>query len=97
MTLNEYRDDAGGFLKIISAGKEQVPKILGWLDDKTATLKEAASSGDLPRACHQIYDALFLLFELAALFEFDLDAEWATGRERKQEKYVNNDGNMDGN
>jgi hypothetical protein len=36
---------------------------------------------------HQVYDMLFLLFEIAAQRGFDLDAEWNRGRERKEKKY----------
>lgn len=37
---------------------------------------------------HQIYDMLFILFEIAADNKFDLDAEWDKGRQRKKEKYL---------
>lgn len=39
---------------------------------------------------HQIYDMLFILFEIAADNKFDLDAEWDKGRQRKKEKYLSN-------
>jgi len=31
---------------------------------------------------------LFLLFELSADYGFDLDGEWALGRERKEKKHL---------
>ena len=37
---------------------------------------------------HQIYDMLFLLFEIAADYEFDLEEEWNNGKIRKYEKYI---------
>lgn len=87
MTLNDYRDEAGEFMKAIGAGEEHVSKILDWLDEEVAALRNEAAERNLPRLRHQIYDVLFLLFELAARFDLDLDAEWAAGRQRKQEKY----------
>ena len=88
MGLNNYRDEAGEFLKAIGAGDEHVSKILSWLDEELAGLKDAATRDDHPELRHQIYDVLFLLFELAARFELDLDSEWTSGRERKQAKYL---------
>ncbi len=87
MALNDYRDEAGKFLKAIEADGEHVSKILNWLDEELAGLKDAAARDDLPELRHQIYDLLFLLFELAARFDFDLDSEWASGREKKRAKY----------
>ena len=86
MGLNDYRDEAGEFLRAIKAGEGQVSKILEWLDEEVALLK--GSVGDDQKLCHQVYDVLFLLFELAGQFGFDLDGEWDRGRERKREKYL---------
>ena len=97
MTLNSYRDEAGRFVAAIGTGPEPVSKILVWLDEETAALKHAATKDDQPALRHQIYDVLFLLFELAARFDLDLDAEWSAGRERKKAKYLNDRGNADGN
>lgn len=88
MALNDYRNEAGEFMAAIGASEEHVSKILGWLDEELAELKDATEKDDLPRLRHQIYDVLFLLFELAAKYDLDLDAEWATRRERKQAKYL---------
>ena len=84
--LNRLRDEAGAFVEAIGAGDEHVAKILDWLDEEMAELK--ASVGDGARLRHQIYDVVFLLMELAARFEADLDAEWVAGRERKRRKYL---------
>ena len=65
MSLNSYRDEAGEFMAAIGAGEEHVSKILGWLDEELAELKDATVKADLPQLSHQIYDVLFLLFELA--------------------------------
>jgi len=96
MTLNEYRDEAGRFMAAIGAGREPVSKILTWLDEETAALKDAATKDDRPVLRHQIYDVLFLLFELAARFDLDLDAEWSAGRGRKKAKYLSGRGDADG-
>ena len=88
MALNDYRDEAGEFTTAIGAGEEHVSRILRWLDEELAELKDATESNDLPRLRHQAYDMLFLMFELAAMSDLDLDAEWAAGRERKREKHV---------
>jgi len=96
MALNEYRDEAGEYIAAIGARDEHLCKILGRLDEEAAELKDAAASGDLLRLRHQTYDVLFLLFELAARFDLDLDAEWATGRERKRVKYSKGEGDSRG-
>ena len=88
MTLNDYRDEAGEFLKARGVDNEHVSKIFAWLDEELAGLKDAADNGNLVELRHQIYDVLFLLFELAGRFGLDLDSEWATGRERKGLKYL---------
>ena len=96
MTLNEHRDETGRFMAAIGADREPASKILTWLDDETAALKDAATKDDRPVLRHQIYDMLFLLFELAARFDLDLDAEWSAGRARKKAKYLNGKENADG-
>ena len=88
MRLNGYRDQASEFVKAIEADDEDLSRILRWLDNELVGLKDAAKQGDSGRLSHQIYDLLFLLFELAARFDVDLDAEWNAGRERKREKYL---------
>jgi NTP pyrophosphatase (non-canonical NTP hydrolase) len=87
VTLNDYRDEAGRFLAAIGEGKGNKDKILTWLNEETVLLQKAADDGDWPKLRHQIYDVMFLLFELASRFDLDLDAEWETGRQRKQAKY----------
>ena len=85
MNLNNYRDEAGEFLKMIGATGEPVEKILGWLEEELGMLREPLN--DKPRLAHQVYDVMFLLFELAARHGLDMDEQWANGRRRKQEKY----------
>ncbi|MBN1342849.1 MAG: hypothetical protein JXQ73_09235 [Phycisphaerae bacterium] len=86
MSLNAYRDEAGKFLDAVDpAGERPLSEIVRMLDEEHATLD--ASLGDPDRLSHQIYDVLFLLFELAAKENLDLDAQWARGRDKKR-KYT---------
>lgn len=89
MVLNDCRNEAEGFLKAIGAEARPPGEILAMLDEEMALLR--ASVGDDPRLRHQVYDVLFLLFELAARLELDLDAEWDAGRRRKRDKYLEED------
>lgn len=86
MSLNNYRDEAEEFLKGIGAGNQGTDMKINMLQEEFSILKEVKSSPDKLR--HQIYDMLFILFEMAADYEFDLDEEWSKGRKRKKEKYL---------
>lgn len=88
MDLNDYRDKAAEFLTAIGARHEPLDKVLAYLDEETGALKDAATRGDLPKLNHQTCDVLFLLFELAARHDLDLNAGWARGRERKRKRYL---------
>ena len=86
MTLNAFRDEAGAFLKAVDpAGETSVSKLIRMLDEEYATLKASIDKPD--RLSHQVYDMLFLLFELAATKNIDLDAQWIQGRDKKR-KYT---------
>jgi len=85
MSLNKYRDEAGRFLEAIDASGEPIEKIIEMLEAELKTLKENA--GDEAIVTHQLYDLLFLLFEIASRQQSNLDAEWEKGRMRKREKY----------
>ena len=87
MDLNTFRDEAGEFLQAIDpAGEEPVSAILDMLDREYAELKTSLDND--ARLSHQIYDVMFLLFELAARYNLDLDEQWENGKLRKEEKYV---------
>ncbi|MBN2879306.1 MAG: hypothetical protein JXN65_06695 [Clostridia bacterium] len=86
MSLNKYRDEAGRFLEAIGADGEPIEKIIVMLEDEMKTLKENA--GDDAIVTHQLYDLIFLLFEIASQQQADLDSEWEKGRKRKQGKYI---------
>lgn len=88
MDLNQYRDEAGRFLEAIHAADEPVEQMIAMLEHEMDILKEKESVKDDAAVKHQVYDLLFLLFEIAARRGCDLDAEWAAGKRRKQEKYL---------
>ena len=88
MSLNNYRDEAGDFLKKIGADNEGTGKKVKWLEDEFNILK--ASINEPSKLNHQVYDMLFLLFEIAFESNMDIDTEWNNGRVRKQEKYIKN-------
>ena len=86
MSLNEYRDEAGEFLKKVDQGNiEPISKIVKMLDNEFNELK--ASLDNQNRLAHQVYDILFLIFELAAKENLDLDKQWHLGRDKKK-KYT---------
>ena len=85
MGLNEFRDEAREFLVGIGQSEREASEIIPMLDEEVALLK--SSIGDREKLCHQIYDVLFLLFELAGQYDCNLDLEWEKGREKKQKKY----------
>jgi len=86
MELNDVRDEVAKFLEQMAAKSETVSQIMKMLDEEIALLKE--SLDDRERLNHQLYDVLFLLFEIAAICNLDLDSEWIKGRERKRIKYL---------
>ena len=86
MGLNEYRDEVAEFLGQIAARQEPASRVLDMLDEEISLLKE--SLNDYACLSHQLYDVLFLLFEVAAMNNLDLDSEWNQGRERKRAKYL---------
>ena len=86
MSLNEYRDEAGEFLKKVDKENiEPISKIIKMLDNEFNELK--ASLDNHNRLGHQVYDILFLLFELAAKENLDIDRQWNLGRWKKK-KYT---------
>lgn len=88
MSLNNYRDEAGDFLKKIGAENKGIEEKVKWLEEEFDTLK--ASIDKPSKLNHQVYDMLFLLFEIAFESNMDIDKEWNNGRARKQKKYIDN-------
>lgn len=87
MSLNTYRDEAGEFLKMIEADDISLDSKIAMLEKELNILKSSINKPN--KFNHQIYDMLFLLFEIASETNFDIDTEWNFGRARKQEKYIN--------
>ena len=87
MNLNDYRDEVKEFLiKINSFGVNQEQK-LAWLEKEFDLLKLAVKNSDNKAISHQIYDMMYLLFEIAADNNSDLDSEWINGNKKKV-KYI---------
>ena len=89
MSLNLYRTEARDFLEKMNALNEGAEQKLKWLEDEFQLLKDAVKLDEADKVRHQIYDMLFLLFQISAEYNFDLDDEWNIGRERKKQKYLN--------
>ncbi|HHD2752832.1 TPA: hypothetical protein ACOTG0_001627 [Clostridium perfringens] len=47
-------------------------------------LKRAVNDSERDKIEHQLYDMLYLIFEMVADNNFDLDKEWKKVRKRKQ-------------
>lgn len=88
MSLNNYRDETGEFMRQIGALDGGIEHKIEMLDEEFNLLKESINNPD--RLRHQIYDMLFILFEIAFDKRFDIEYEWNKGREKKQKKYIEN-------
>ena len=87
MKLNDYRDGVKEFLiKIDALGKNKEQKLI-WLEKEFDLLKFAIKNFDSKAISHQIYDMMYLLFEIAADNNSDLDSEWINGN-KKKDKYI---------
>lgn len=86
MSLNDFRDEARDFLNTIGKSDEPISIKLNLLEKEMELLK--ASLQDPDKFAHQVYDMLFILFELAAQQGIDLDRQWKIGRKRKTMKYI---------
>lgn len=86
MSLNTYRDETGHFLEAIHASDEPVETKIRMLQQELDLLKNSAH--DARVVTHQVYDLLFLLFEIASQCDIDLDSEWLAGQSRKVKKYL---------
>jgi len=86
MDLNSYRDETKEFLIRIGAINEGIDKKIELFEEEFDELKTNINNRDI--ATHQIYDLLFILFEIASEYDIDLDLEWEKGRKWKKEKYI---------
>ena len=86
LSLNNYRDEAGNFLEKIGVKNNNIEEKVKMLEEELNILKMSINEPN--KLNHQIYDMLFLLFEIASETSFDIDAEWSKGRIKKQKKYI---------
>lgn len=84
--LNNYKKEVADFLDKLGEGQAKIPEILDMLEKEFNILKKALDNKRT--TCHQVYDMLFLIFEIAAKYDCDLDEEWLNGFERKRKKYL---------
>ena len=87
MGLNKYRDQVKEFMKKIGVLCKNQDQKLVWLEKELDLLKSAVKNSDNAAVSHQIYDMMYLLFEIAADNDCDLNSEWARGQKKKEEKY----------
>ena len=87
--LNSYVAEAKDFLEKINGLDEGIEQKVKFLEEEFQLLKSSIEANEAERIRHQIYDMLFLLFEISADYDFDLDNEWGIGREMKERKYLN--------
>jgi len=85
VSLNSYVDEVKEFLDRVKNSDISTDNILKFLDVEYDLLKNSTTYDE--KLKHQIYDMLFLLFEIAATRKLDLDEEWEKGRENKLKKY----------
>jgi len=85
MYLNILRDQVADFLNKLKEDKFTEDDIFNEIDNKLLIIRKSRDNDDEYR--HQIYDILYLLLELAAKHNYDLDDEWQKGQIRKQ-KYL---------
>ena len=88
MSLNDYRDEVEIFLKKVNSYGKNTEQKINWLNNEFSLLKTAIKNSDKNSISHQIYDMMYLLFELSADFRCNLDEEWQIGNIKK-EKYLN--------
>ncbi len=88
MKLNDYRDEVKEFLIKINALSKNREQKLNWLEKEFNLLKLAIKNSDNNHISHQIYDMMYILFEIAADNECNLDREWVKGRQKKYNKYI---------
>jgi len=88
MNLNSYRDEVKDFLEKANFSDQGTASKLKWLEDEFQLLKDSVGANKADRIRHQIYDMLFLLFEISIDYDFDLESEWSIGRAKKRKKYL---------
>jgi BarA-like signal transduction histidine kinase len=86
--LNDgYTSEVREFLLKMNLNKENNQQRVDWLMEEFALLQSPIELSDMPKVQHQVYDMMFLLFEIAAANNLDLDSDWLAGMKRKYQKY----------
>lgn len=88
MSLNSYTEEVRDFLYKVELENGNNQQKMAWLKEEFEQLQCAIESSNMPKVQHQLYDMMFLLFEIAAANYLDLDTEWQAGAKRKKEKYL---------
>lgn len=88
MSLNQYRNEVREFLIKMGSLNGDNHEKLAWLSEEFELLKKAINTSERDKIQHEIYDMLYLLLEIAADNDFDLDKQWEAGTKRKKEKYL---------
>ena len=88
MSLNSYISEVRDFLEEANVSDQDITQKINWLEEEFQLLKDSIDMNDSDKIQHQIYDMLFLLFEISISYDFDLDSEWEIGREKKRQKYM---------
>lgn len=86
MSLNDYVDEVKRFMEKINIQDDSINLLMPMLEVEFDILKRTPVDNE-SKFIHQIYDMLFLLFEMAAKYDMDLDEEWEKGRMKKETKY----------
>jgi hypothetical protein len=90
MSLNEYKNEVKDFMISMKSLNGDNHQKVAWLQEEFEQLQKAVKKSDMKKVEHQIYDMFYLLFEMAADNDFDLDSEWSAGAHRKRVKYLDN-------
>lgn len=88
MSLNEYQNEVKDFMIQMNSLNGDNDQKIAWLEEEFELLKNAVNDSNKDRIKHQLYDMLYLLFEMSVDNGFDLEKEWLAGSKRKQEKYL---------
>ena len=88
MSLNGYIEEVRDFLRKVDSDNENNQQKIEWLKEEFALLQDAIEVVDMPKVQHQLYDMMYLLFEIATANDLDLDSEWQAGTKRKAVKYL---------
>ena len=86
MDLNSYVDEVRDFMEKINGLNRGSEEKIIWLEEEFSLLKISVTANEADKIRHQIYDMMFLLFEICVDHDFDLVSEWELGREKKQKK-----------